>query len=97
MLNFDLVLHNLWSKEKFKALWNKSGSITEYKHWELELTSYSKDFLGIRLDTRWRGRDHAGFSVEFILLGYNLHANIYDSRHWNYENNSWEIYTGENE
>lgn len=97
MLRLDLVICNIWARENFKAFWNKSGSFTPNKHWELEFTSYSKDFLGIRLDTRWRGRDHAGFSVELILLGYNFHANIYDSRHWNYKTNSWEIYTGEYE
>lgn len=97
MLRLELVLHNFWAKEKFKNHWNKSGSITKHKHWEVEFIQYKKDFLGVRLDTCWRGRDHAGLSVELILLGYTLSAKIYDSRHWNYFTNSWEIYTGEHE
>lgn len=97
MLKFNCVLHNLWAKENFDSLWNKSGSFTKNKHWEIELTKYSNYFLGIRLDACWRGRDHAGFSVELMLLGYCFHVNIYDSRHWDYENNCWEIYTGEHE
>lgn len=97
MIKIELVLHNLWARGNFKNLWNKAGSITRRKHWELELYRYSPEFLGIRLDTGWRGHDHAGFSVELILLGYILHAKIYDSRHWNYRTNSWEIYTGDTE
>lgn len=97
MLRLDLVICNIWTKDKFKNLWNKAGSITKHKHWEVELYRYYPEFLGIRLDTCWRGGDHAGFSVELILLGYTFRAKIYDSRHWNYFTNSWEIYTGEYE
>jgi hypothetical protein len=67
----------------------KWGSFSKYKHWELQLTKYTPEFLGFRLDTRWRGHDHAGILVELILLSYNFRANIYDSRHWDYINNSW--------
>ncbi len=97
MINVNLVLHKLWGAEDFKSLWEKSGSITKNKHWDLQLTRYKPDYLGLRLDTCWRGRDHAGFSVELILFGYNFHANIYDSRHWDYKTNSWQIYTGDKE
>lgn len=97
MIRFNLVLQNLWSKEDFCDIWNKSGSFTKHKHWELQLTKYTPEYIGLKLDTCWRGRDHAGISVELMLIGYCFHVNIYDSRHWNYETNSWEIYTGENE
>lgn len=95
MIRFNLVLQNIWSKEDFRDIWNKSGSITKHKHWELQLTKYTPEYIGLKLDTCWRGRDHAGISVELMLIGYCFHVNIYDSRHWDYENNCWEIYTGD--
>jgi hypothetical protein len=95
MINFNLVLHNLWCKENFKSIWDKSGSFTKHKHWELQLTRYKPEYIGLSVDTRWRGHDHAGISVELILLGYHFDARLYDSRHWDYTNNCWMTYTEE--
>jgi len=33
--------------------------------------------------------DHAGFTFSVSLIGLNIYFNIYDSRHWDYENNKW--------
>lgn len=95
MIKVECVLRTLFFRENFKAIWNKTGTITRHKHWELELFRYVPDLIGFRLDTCWRGRDHAGVSVELILIGFTFRANIYDSRHWNYSTNTWELYTGE--
>ena len=34
--------------------------------------------------------DHAGFLFNICILGLSIHANIYDIRHWNDEENKWE-------
>jgi hypothetical protein len=95
MIRSEFVLINLWVTERFRNIWDKSGSFTKNKHWELQLTRYTPELIGFRLDTRFRGHDHGCILVELILLGYNFHANIYDSRHWDYTNNTWMTYTEE--
>ncbi len=42
-----------------------------------------------------RKRDHAGFGFDLDILGLFISFNIYDSRHWDEENNSWMTYENE--
>lgn len=42
------------------------------------------------LGTNWRGSDHAGPHLDLTLFGFFLHMNLYDIRHWDYENDCWE-------
>lgn len=39
-----------------------------------------------------RKRDHAGFEISFDLIVLYFCFNIYDSRHWDDENDSWCVY-----
>jgi hypothetical protein len=96
MIKFQCTVYVNWFKESFEPIWNKSGSITKRKHWELELYRDFSDLFGITVDTFCSGRDHAGPSIKLSLIGYTFHASIYDSRHWNYEANDWEVYNEEN-
>lgn len=34
-------------------------------------------------------KDHAGFEINLALFGYGIEFNIYDSRHYDYENHCW--------
>lgn len=36
--------------------------------------------------------DHAGFEFNFNLLWLLVHITIYDTRHWDYENEDWYKY-----
>jgi len=36
-----------------------------------------------------RRRDHAGFNFDFNLLWLLIHITIYDTRHWDDENEDW--------
>lgn len=40
---------------------------------------------------RWK-TDHAGVSLWFGLLGFDIGLHFHDTRHWDYENNQWVIY-----
>jgi len=65
-----------------------------HKFWEIQLdrwndwTSYFDFHLSFTRKT-----DHAGFRFGFDIIGFSFNLEIYDSRHWNYENNKWENYT----
>ena len=41
--------------------------------------------------------DHAGVSLWLGLFGFDLGLHFYDTRHWDYENNRWEVYEEDGE
>jgi len=91
MITLRLHLANTFVKEKFDNLFCRSGLITANKAWEFELIKYSRTLL--KAEFRWTVQiDHAGPSISVGLLGYEVSFQIYDTRHWNYGTNAWEIY-----
>jgi hypothetical protein len=83
MISFNFNLRNPWSN-KFENLWCRSFATPfENKFIELEVT---RDFTLLSFMFNWTVRQsHAGLDLEIGLLGYNLHFNLYDCRHWNIE------------
>ena len=91
MILLHLSLSNPWAKENFKNLFCRSGMITKHKAWEFEVCRHAYDI--VKIDFQWSVKsDHAGPSLELCLFGYGVEAKIYDTRHWNRETNSWEVY-----
>ena len=41
--------------------------------------------------------DHAGVSLWLGLLGFDVGLHFHDTRHWDYENNRWEVYDEDSE
>ena len=86
MLSLQMNLRNPWS-DRWKCIKCLNGSFSKHKHWEIQFDKTS-DIIGF--DVRYTVRqDHAGLFVSFALFGYDVIFNIYDSRHWNYEENRW--------
>ncbi len=89
MINFSFNLRNPFSNrwEIIKCL---SGSFSKNKHWEIQ-TNKTSDVVSC--DFRYTIRqDHAGLFLSFGLIGYEIIFNIYDSRHWNDDENRWYVY-----
>lgn len=92
MISFNCNLRNPWSQE-FKNLWNRSWYVFKNKYIELE---FYKDSSMISVNVSWTVRQsHAGLDIEFGLLGYCVHFNFYDNRHWNHKEGRWMFYTEE--
>jgi len=89
MINLEFLLSNPFSN-KFKTLFNKAGHITKHKWWELECYRDNR-IVAFQFYARSRC-DHAGIRVELSLLSYTIAGHIYDSRHWNYNTNKWEVH-----
>jgi hypothetical protein len=90
MISFSFNLRNPFV-DRFKNLWNRSYD-TLLKNKCIEIEVIEDDCL-ISFRFSWTiQQDHAGLDLEMGVLGYQLHFNLYDMRHWNYENNCWEIY-----
>lgn len=92
ILNLRLEISNPFDRwEYFRNLGSISGKVTKNKAWELEHSYYSPMLADI--DINWtRQQDHAGLRITLGMFGYGVHFQIYDTRHWNYDTNSWEEY-----
>ena len=77
--------------DHFKNLGCIHGRISANKAWELEHTYYSGSLLDVDISLSVR-EHHAGFDITVGLFGYGIHFQIYDTRHWNYERNCYEVY-----
>jgi hypothetical protein len=77
--------------DKFKSLGSISGQLTQHKCWELEHYYYSRTLVELEFSVTSRA-DHAGLRTTVGLLGYSISATIYDSRHWDQDSDTWEIY-----
>jgi hypothetical protein len=80
-----------WSTNAvWHTLWDKHGSITRNKAWEFN--GYRAGNL-ITVGFHWTLQgDHAGVHVMLGLFGYETELHFYDTRHWNYDTNTWECY-----
>ena len=64
--------------------------LTKNKNLEIQLSRGGNSLVGIRFDFAPWGRDHAGATLELELFRHFFIINIYDRRHWDYENACWE-------
>ena len=88
MINLNFNIANPWSN-RWNILWNKSGLISKYKAWEFN--GYSTGHI-INAEFRWTLKgDHAGACLMLGLLGYEVELHFYDTRHWDYDRNTWCI------
>lgn len=88
----EFSLYNPWSgglNRKFASLVSRTWKITKHKFFEIELLSYHEYLLKCKLDIHFRGRDHAGPSLDLVLWKWQFRALLYDCRHWDWINNKW--------
>ncbi len=48
------------------------------------------DLIDVTFDLDFKGQDHAGLRIDLKVLGLFFVFNIYDHRHWDYDNDCWE-------
>jgi hypothetical protein len=71
----------------------KNFKLTKNKHLEIQLSRFALyDLIGFELDLHWNGRDHQGPALELLFLGVMFRINLYDRRHWDYEQCCWKTY-----
>lgn len=88
-INVNLRHPGWWQRFRNIKSW---GGDTPFKHkyWSVEIIENDNVFrFELSATTR---QDHAGVQLELGLLGYEIHLAFCDSRHWDYEKNSWVVY-----
>jgi hypothetical protein len=89
MIYVGFSLKNPFWEDRFQNIWNRCWKIFKNKNLEIEFYKHSS-LLGFSVNFNPIARDHGGFRFDIELLGYTFDFNLYDSRHWDYENNCWE-------
>jgi hypothetical protein len=92
ILNIRIELKNPFDRwDYFNNLGCMSGSLFNCKAWELEHSYYSP--MLVDADVRWtRCQDHAGIEIGIGIFGYGVSFRMYDTRHWDYDKNTWSTY-----
>ena len=91
MINLNFSMAMPWRSAKvWDILWNISRSVIKHKAWEFN--GYRTGRL-INVDFHWTLQgDHAGVRLMLGVFGYEVELQFYDTRHWNYDTNTWECY-----
>lgn len=91
-MNFIFSIHNFFSKKDYyKGIFFWFKPITNNKSVEIEIIRSNYHLFKIEIDLSFTGKDHAGFRVEFAILGLQFNLYFYDNRHWDYKNSCWEL------
>jgi hypothetical protein len=86
-----LLLYNFfYRKSKYKTFFFFHKQISKHKNIELEIVRDNFYFFKVRFEGNWK-KDHAGFNCELNLFTFAIDIRFYDYRHWDHENNCWEI------
>jgi len=91
MIDFSLNISNPWS-DRWDILWNRSKLLGKNK--AVEFNGYrTYHIINVNFEFRPTG-DHGGVRLMLGLLGYVVELHFYDTRHWDYETNTWETPDG---
>jgi hypothetical protein len=89
MFYLNLTINNPWS-DRFEIIRAWGGKLFKHKAWEIEI--YRCETIA-ELETRFSIRtDHAGLTVGLGIFSYALRAQLYDTRHWDYNTNNWSTH-----
>ncbi len=89
MIHFNLSIDNPFT-DRWNTIWFKNGLLPKHKAWEFN--GYrTHQLVNISFRLTFKG-DHAGLQLELGLAGLGIEFGVYDTRHWDYENNCWVKY-----
>jgi hypothetical protein len=92
MIDFGIRFRNPFRCSDFRAIWNKTSQLSQYKCFEIQLSHYAFNWFELAVDLNWRQTDHAGPWITVNIFGLTLDTRVHDSRHWNDNTGTWEIY-----
>jgi hypothetical protein len=86
--NLNIGLPGSWWVNQ---IYTSSGKLPiKHKSWEFQICR--EPTLVSLLFSYTMHQDHAGLTIGLCLFSFALDFMIYDSRHWDYKTNTWEIY-----
>jgi hypothetical protein len=99
MIDIRLAIHNPFfgSLNKWHDLFQREWAVTKNKTFDLRFDYHLQHLFAFRLDTNWRGEDHAGPELDLVVLGLGMFIQLRDNRHWNYDHDRWLDYSNPKE
>lgn len=95
MFHFNISIDNPFHSTEFDQkdyVWFIK-KLSKHKVVEVQASTVSIDeLLSFEVDLSLAGYNLAGFHISLMLLWFFFDFNLYDTRHWDYENNCWEVY-----
>jgi len=86
MIYINLTIRNPWS-DRFEHIRAWSGPLSKNKYWEIEC--YRSDTIA-EVECKFTVReDHAGLTIGVGLFSYTIRAQVYDTRHWDYDKHAY--------
>lgn len=77
--------------KKISIKWSNGFWLKLSKHKYLEVEYFVFPWRTFNITAGWvRKQDHGGPYISIIILNFDLQIKIYDNRHWDSENNTWE-------
>lgn len=99
-ISFSLSLPSGWSKHRqtkwFSSYFDRKISANKAFEWQTDYFGWTSLFR-FELDLIPTGSDHAAIGFDITIFGFMVAAKIYDSRHWDWETNTWERYDEESQ
>lgn len=92
MITINLSINNpfKYSTPETVINWYKRWQISKNKSFDIQLYLGDPEMIiGVKLETDWWGRDHAGPCFEINIYGLMFIVQIYDHRHWDWDTNDW--------
>lgn len=89
MFNFEFKISNPFVRDKWKSLYSNHFKISKNKVFEIEMIFFKSTIFLVDLDINFNKVDHAGPKITLGLFGLEISLHLYDTRHWNYEENRW--------
>ena len=93
MIHFDFTLANPFVKPKLEEVFSKRGKLSEYKFWEFNVYNNST-IVSVDVSTRdsfiLEGTP-LNVYISACLFGYEFVFDLYDTRYWDRDTNSWEV------
>lgn len=90
MIRFGFNIDWPYFKEmETKDYFFKDKKISEHKNLEIQISKMGDTVLGFEFRLNPVGQDHGGISIQLELWRRFFCIQIYDSRHWNYEEKRW--------
>ena len=88
MISISAIVNNPLGKT-FKNLFSTSVRLWSFKY--VEVQSYIDTYTLFEFGFKWdRKCDHAGLHITVCIFTVSASVNIYDSRHWDYEKDTWQ-------
>lgn len=99
-IGFNISLPYGWAKTRpmkwFSTYAHRNLSENKSFEWQTDYFSWTTLF-SFDLDLIPTGTDHASVGFSLTILGFMVDCKIYDHRHWDHDENTWEKYDEESD